>query len=863
VTSSTRTIRLGMPLRGFLVAAMTVALVSYGPAAMAQAPAEPGGASAPDVHPPHVLESFEPRYPASAATEHRGGRVELRVKVGADGLVAATEVVLSAGADLDAAAIEAVRRFRFAPATRNGVATPSWIRVPFVFEPPPDADLAPSAADATTGPTGGAPAPGDTKPAAQRTVDVSVHGAREGSPANRSASDFRIERDVLAAAPRQEGAEVLRSVPGLYLGRGEGGAVAHNYMLRGFDAEHGQDIEFKVGGVPINLPSHLHGQGYADLGFLIADGVQRLRVTEGVHDPRQGDFAVAGSIHVSLGVPEADRGLRLRSSYGSWGTFRQLAMWAPRDAPEESFGAVQYSRTDGFGDNRAGQSGTGILQHRFGEGPVTYRALAILHSARSDLAGVVRRDDVEAGDVCFHCSYAVPSASAQNALANRFISAFFADYAGDDGGAGQLGVWLGYDSLRLQQNFTGFIEESRTLARTAGRGDLVEQQNRTLSFGLTGRYQRAPWTPTDWARGTIELGTDGRLDIVDQAQNLLDASVRNQTWDRRVDSTVRGVDLGTWGDLEWELTRFVRARAGVRADVLSYDVDDRLGNFAPLTRPSDTYIVGYRRSAYGVAWGPRASAELRASRWMSLLGAYGEGFRSPQARILEDGEEAPFTKVRSADLGFRFDFGDPLRLALGGYYTHLSDDVAFDAGEARLERIGATQRRGAVVHAVSRPTDWIIASASCTFVDATLLEPPPATAEEPQPPFEPGQSLPFVPPVVVRADLGARRRLVDDVAGNPLGGKGGLGFSFLSPRPLPYGDAADPFALLDASAGLTWGPAELTLEVFNLFDAEYAAVEYSFPSDWDPNDGVRPRTPARHLSAGAPLSWLMSLGITL
>jgi hypothetical protein len=246
-----------------------------------------------------------------------------------------------------------------------------------------------------------------------------------------------------------------------------------------------------------------------------------------------------------------------------------------------------------------------------------------------------------------------------------------------------------------------------------------------------------------------------------------------------------------------------------------------------------------------------------------VQGAYGEGYRSPQARLLEDGEEAPFSTVRSLDLGLRLDFADALLLTIGGYSTHLSDDVAFDAAEGSLQRIGATERRGAVVHALSRPVDWLVGAASVTFVHATLEEPPPASAEEPQPPFEEGQRLPFVPPVVVRADLGVRRTLIEAAAGQPLSAGVGLGFSFLSARPLPYGDFADPVALLDASATSSWGPLELGIELFNVLDRRYAAVEYSFPSDWDPDDGFRPRTPARHFAAGAPRSWLVSLGVRL
>jgi len=692
--------------------------------------------------------------------------------------------------------------------------------------------------------------------------EVNVEAKREKRTEERGAGDFKLKRDVLVAAPKQEGAEVLRIVPGLYIGRAEGPAVAHNYMLRGFDADHGQDIEFRVGGLPINMPSHIHGQGYSDLGFLIAAAVQELQVTEGVTDPRQGDFAVAGSIDIRLGVPKAERGVQLRSSYGAFNTFSQLFMWAPRGGEDETFGAVHYMQTDGFGENRAGRAGSGIFQYRFGDGDLKYRFLAIAHAARSDLAGVLRQNDVDAGRVCFTCVYDLPTARSQNASATRFMTGLFMDYA--SGGAnGQAGLWLGYDNFRIQENFTGFVQKSRVLERVGGRGDLIEQRNRTLSVGLTGRYRTSPFRLAPWAYGTVEVGADARLDVIEQAQNLLDASTRNQTWDQRVDANILGMDLGVWADLDWSFTAYFSLRVGMRMNVLSYEIEDRLGNFAPLTRPQDQFIQGFRRSALGLAWGPRISAEGRPTEWLSIVAAYGEGYRSPQARLLEDGEPAPFSKVRSADLGLRFDWGDTLKLTLAGFYTHLSDDVAFEAAEGRLERIGATERLGMVAYAVTRPLPWLVGSVSLTFVDATLLEPPPPTADEPQPPFQQGQNLPFVPPIVIRADLGARHAFIQDLGGESFGGRLGIGFSFLSSRPLPFGDFAVPVALLDASAGLWWGPLELSVEVYNLLDSAYAAVEYSFPSDWNPDDGVRPRTPARHTAAGAPLSWQVSLGVTL
>ncbi len=565
-------------------------------------------------------------------------------------------------------------------------------------------------------------------------------------------------------------------------------------------------------------------------------------------------------MELELGVEH--RGWELKSGYGAFNTFRETLVWAPPGEDRGTFGAVEYNRSDGFGENRQGQSGSALVQSVFGSGAWRYRVLGILYAARSDLAGVVRQSDVDSGQIGFFDVYPYPTAQRQNAFAGRALAGGFAEYRGSAGDNASIGLWVGLDNFRLQENFTGFIQRSQTLANVAGRGDLIEQQNRTRSLGLSGRYLSPALSPAGWVRGTIELGVDGRIDEIDQAQNLLDAAVRNQTWDKRVDASILGADLGFYGDLDWRLGALLRLRLGLRGDVLNYEIDDRLGNFVPAIRPKDTFIVGFRRTALGLAFGPRASAELKALDWLSLRGAYGEGYRSPQARQLEDGEEAPYSKVRSADLGLRMAFEDRYQLTVSGYYTQLSDDVAFDAEEGRLERIGGTRRLGAVVHAQLRPTDWLIGALSVTYVHAQLLDPPPPTAEEPEPPFQSGQSLPFVPPIVVRLDLGARSTLVHRLGPWDLTGHLGLGYSFLSPRPLPFGTFADPVSLLDASGGIGFGPFALDFEVFNILDTRYAASEFTFASSWDP-EGIRTRTPAIHLAAGSPRAWLLTLGVSL
>lgn len=808
----------------------------------------------PEVTPPELIEHRAPVAPPGAmpATDVT---VELLVAVTAEGRVGGIDVATTGGAALDAVAIEAVRTWTFKPARRGETAIESRIRIPVRFPaaiapPAPPASLpVPTTLPAPVRPGPSTPIPG--------VVEVEVRGKRP--PPTRSASDFVLGRDVLAAAPRQSAADLLSSAPGIYVARPEGDAVAHEIQLRGFDAEHGQDVAISVAGVPVNLPSHIHGQGYADLGFVIPEVVRSLRVTEGVYDPRQGDFAVAGSVAMELGV--AERGLRLSSSLGSFGTRRQLAIWAPEDAGEETFGAFSVRETTGFGENRGGLSGAGVAQVGFA-GPRGSEGLisVALGAARASLAGVVRRDDLDAGRVEFYGSYPDPTANAQGALALRAQVIASLEAAGPRGARQGLAVWLLRADHRFRTNFTGYTQRSRSNPDWVGRGDLVEQENHDVAVGVRA-FHRTPRVTRFGATAALELGLDARADTIDQAQRLLRAP-DNETWDERIDATIRAADLGSWLDADLRLGPRVQVRGGLRLDALLYDVDDRLGNFIPSFQ-RETHLVGYRRTALGLAWGPRASVEVEATPWLVALAAFGRGFRSPQARILAEGENAPFAIVSSMEVGARVrpERGRRLEASVALFRTDLSSDLAFDPTEGALTKIGPTTRQGVVLAVLARPLPGLIASGSVTGVRATLDAPPPATAAQPVPAFEAGELLPYVPPVVARLDLALVRR-IGTALGGPLRGRAGVGATALSPRPLPYGQEGDALVTIDAQAGLTAGPFTLALDAWNLLDRRNAALETSFVSDWQTRP-VPSLVPARHVVAAPPRTFLLTLEVAL
>ena len=861
-------------------------------AVLAQDQAQPSAPSEPalleGLQAPRLLTKADPAYPPSLAPSDAVVKVELSLVVAADGRVEDINVVRGAGEAFDREARRSVEHWTFAPARRDGQAVAARIAV--LVEFPPPTQLSPNA-DSVSTPAAAAPEQQATtepqvttepEPTSEHRhgdeiahdgdahLAVTVHGERPLRTERRAASDLFIHREILGAAPHQNGADTLRTVPGLMAARGEGAAVAHAYSLRGFHAEHGQDIAFSVGGLPLNLPSHIHGQGYADLNFLIAEVVDEVSVSEGIADPAQGDFAVAGSIDIGLGVDDEHRGLSARSSYGSFHQFNQTLLWAPKEGERESFGAAQFSRTDGYGDRRASRLGSALIQHRFGKGPLRFRAIGLFHTARGESAGLVRKSDVDSGVLCFDCTYDDASARDQSTLSQRFMTGLFADYRGRDHATGTVGVWTGLDSFTSRANLTGYTLGTEN-ARGEPLSDAFEQRNRTQSLGLTGRYRTEGFHFGSKVHGTLEVGTEGRLDGVAQSKDLLDAARRDEPWEQALDATTSLAQMGLWFDLDFQLMDRVNLRAGARAALLTYAVTDHTTPSSQETSdPTDT-----QDTAAAAFVGPRASLAVRTTDHLDLLASYGHGYRSPQARPLAEGEHAEYSLVRSGDMGFRFRPSDHLVLSGAGYLAYVGQDLVFEPHEGSLVSVGSSRRIGGLLHLRFHPISALQGSFSVNYVDARLTG---ASEDEEHDEHEasegeeheeehghhhgaPGDPVRGVAPLSMRLDLKVAQPLTRWGA-HPLVGNLGVGWTYRSPKPLGEDVWAQSWLLLDASVGLAWGPLDLQLAAYNLLQQNYATEEYVSVSTWD-STGAAPPSEDHHFAAGPPLTIVGTLGLTL
>ena len=108
-----------------------------------------------------------------------------------------------------------------------------------------------------------------------------------------------VVNDELALAPAYRPGQLLETVPGLDVTAHSGEGKANQYLLRGYNLDHGADLRISVEGMPVNEPTHAHGQGYADLNFLLPTLAANIHFAKGTYYAPEGDFSSVGAVHIS------------------------------------------------------------------------------------------------------------------------------------------------------------------------------------------------------------------------------------------------------------------------------------------------------------------------------------------------------------------------------------------------------------------------------------------------------------------------------------------------------------------------------------------------------------------------------------
>jgi outer membrane receptor protein involved in Fe transport len=597
--------------------------------------------------------------------------------------------------------------------------------------------------------------------------------------------------------------------------------------------------------VPINEPSNAHEHGYADTAFVIPETVERLRVQQGAFDPRQGDFAVAGSVAYTLGVKE--RGLRTQLGLGSFNEQRGLLLWAPATAAVGTFTALDLRRGDGFGPERAHQSARLLARYAGAAGPLHYSLLLGSHAQQFDSAGVVREDAVEARELpCakdprsqFFCT----QDSAQGGSGHRQLLRGALSWA-KPGRRYELQTYGMLRGLRMRENFTG--------AALDARGDGQDEGYKTGTLGVQSSYVLTPTMIGQKQR--FELGVSARHDMGETRMWRLrsNTAVPYETvFDRALSLThIAGYLRAELAPAPW-----LSLRGGVRVDNFGFNTEDQA---APASDRVGARLPRDARDAWGTAISPRAALVLLPLPNLSWSLSAGQGVRSSDAQALSEGERAPFARVLALETGPSWSARrGPLQLTAHGFVfaTRVSDDLLFDAVRGRNIPIGPSNRYGAAFSARARIGQEHDTLASFTWSDARAID-----AADGIFALGRGDALPYVPRKVLRIDHVSGAHV--HVAGEPLRLNLAAGLGWVGPMPLPLGAASYARWQLDLSARVRVRAVELALSAINLFDVRNRATELYYTSSFG-KDGASSMRAARHFAAGAPRSFWLTLTIFL
>jgi iron complex outermembrane receptor protein len=678
-------------------------------------------------------------------------------------------------------------------------------------------------------------------PAEKPPQEVEVRGVRPES--SRGVGDFRLRRELLTASPRQQTSELLSAAPGFFVDHEDGEGFGNDIYLRGFDLEHGSGIEMRVGSLPLNIPTHIQGQGYADANLIIPEVVSQIRVLQGPYDPRQGDAAIVGSAYFDLGVPE--RGGLVKGSYGSFNQKRLVAIVAPKAAGSETFVAVSGRETDGFGQNRAARSGTLNAQYGVDLSARDHlRVLAIARATDAALPGVVRQDDVNAGTIGFYDSYPY-YAENQSVRTNAVILGGELRHLSAGGDIWNLAPFLIWTDFRARQNYTGTLQASRTDPTQFGLGDLFETKNRELAAGLTAYARRAPQRFGTSAELGIEPGVYLRFGHTEQSKSLLqpaDLSV----WDQRLAAGLGTLDAGAYLDFELLLWKKLRISGGPRVDWLTVSITDQLANGTS----SATNRDGAERTAMGVSVGPRISAQYSLAKPLSFVASYGEGYRSLDAAHLQQGA-TPYSKVRSLEVGMRAQLPNERFVStLAVFETRVGNELVFVANNGGLESQNASVRRGIVASIVTKPLRWLLASASLSINDAQYATRVAGISHH----------VPSVPPLLFRSDVSVRGPL-GKLWQRPLSGRLGVGYTFASAQHLSDTVRGPKINALNVGGELRSSSIAVGVDVYNALGLLSADSSDIYVSNWSMQPGQQAASRAIHSVAAPPATVLGSVTV--
>ena len=462
--------------------------------------------------------------------------------------------------------------------------------------------------------------------------------------------------------------EVLEYVPGLMITQHSGDGKANQYFLRGFNLDHGTDFATWVAGMPVNNPTHAHGQGYTDLNFMIPELISKIDYHKGPYYADEGDFSSAGAAHIGYFDVLPENLISLTG--GSWEYGRTLLAGSPELGGGHFLYGVEYVHNNGPWDLPEDFNKVNLVgRYSMGSGDHGWSLTGMFNRGRWNSTDQIAQRAVDSG-LIGRLGAIDPTDGGNSQRSSLSWQSH------DNIGLGDLVVdaYAIRYKLNLFSDFTYFLNDPV-------RGDQFEQSDSRTVLGVHPRL-----VLTDKWFGMNAINTIGlmvRRDNIDRVA-LFDTQAK-QVFNTVRDDQVHETSTGVYFENNLQWTEKFRSVVGIRTDYYQFDVNSSL---AVNSGNRKDHITSPKLS---LIFGPWAKTEYFIN--------YGEGFHSNDARgttITVDpnpphdprGQVTPLVKSRGEEVGLRTEAIPKLQSSLSVWRLTLGSELIFqgDGGDTAASR---------------------------------------------------------------------------------------------------------------------------------------------------------------------------------
>ena len=549
---------------------------------------------------------------------------------------------------------------------------------------------------------------GETK---QLDVNLIYH------PIGLSSVDIASDRPVSAASskylsdidfdnrPKNSAQDMLRLVPGLFIAQHAGGGKSEQIFIRGFDCDHGTDVATFVDGIPVNMPSHGHGQGYADLHFLIPETVEGMEIFKGPYSPKYGDFATAAAVGFNT-LDSLDHNLiQMETGYvpdrKNITANRGLALLKMPNIGSNitSYFAADIINNRGYFD----ESQNFKRMNLFSKTTIAVTDHSHIHFSVSgfgsswDASGQIPERAVNAGIVSRFGS--IDNSEGGTTQRNNINLVYHTQIEASEF---ETQVYTNNYRFKLYSNFTLFLEDSIN-------GDEIEQSDNRTIRGFNSHYTIGHKLGSMFNKFTI--GASYRADDI---ENQLWHAVKRKRLENRAHALIHQRSTGVYANEVFRFSDQLRLELGARFDYFIFDVEDLL--------PSDSTYQNYSGFNYQTLVSPKLNFIYTPTDRLQFFMNAGSGFHSNDARsVVQEPDRHEIPRAPGAEIGTLLHVSNKFVASVAVWWMELENELVYVGDDGTTENKGPSRRKGIDFSARYQIKSWLLADADINISSSRFI----------------------------------------------------------------------------------------------------------------------------------------------